>query len=255
MATGFEVYANDGTLLINNNMIGWFCARSGIGQTQTTPTAAYGNTTSSIASIDVSGYTYALTAIRLHGDSYAAARFTNAYQSGNHVYTTNAPVGANFSWYVYDYAPRLPATNIGVEIYRDDGQRSFSSAYMPFKPIKDLQSGSIYTPGHELAITGPSPTGYGQVAADGLRYYVRNQNGSYTQVQEEDNPTHYGYTRDCKLWGGKVVGPDAAYLTPVSFDDVTSLPQPLPFNTINWSVNAPVLVVDVSNIPVPGNFF
>lgn len=254
MSAGFEAYAQDGSLLLNSNMIGWFCARSGVGQTITTPTGAYGHTTPSVANIDVAGYTYALTAIRMHGDDYAAARFTNQWQSGNHVYTSDAPVGSSFSWYVYDYAPSLPATAYGMETYTEAGQRSFSSAYMPFKPIADLKDGAINAPGYELAIAGPSPTGYAGTGI-GIQYYRQAGGGAYIRVPEEDNPTHWGYTRDCKLWGGRVSGPDRAEVKPVSFDDVTQLPQLLPPTPFLWDLPGPVLAVDVSGIAVPGNFF
>jgi hypothetical protein len=259
MANGFEVYANDGSLLINNNMIGWFCARSGFGTTQPAQANGVGNTTPSVAIIPVSGYTYPLTAIRIHGDGYTAARFTNAWNSGDHRYASSAPPGNGFTWYVYDYAPRLPATNIGMETYTDSGDRSFSTAYMPFKPVKNVYGDSIYNPGHEMAVCGPSVGGYGRVKDGSMRYYYKDATGRYilTHSDGEDTSgdTHYSYTRDCKLEGALVNGPDYVAGSIVSFDDVTPGPTPLPVDTHNWSVYSPALAVDVTNIPVPGVFF
>lgn len=252
MANGFEVYADNGTLLINNNMIGWFCARTGRAQTGTK--TGPGNTVSSEAVIPTSGsgwsLTYPLSAMRIDGD-YGMARGSNQWQTGYHRYITNAPLGTWFTWYLFDYAPRLPVINQGLEIYRDDGQRAFSSAYYPFKPKQNIRTGAIYTPGYYLAISGPSAGGYAKPNEDSGYHYYRNGQ----LVPEEEDWDQYSFTNDSKLYGGRIVGPDYAEPFNVSFDDVVIGPRNPPIVTRNWNAFVPVLAVDVSNIAISTVYF
>lgn len=253
MADGFEVYADNGTLLVNNNMICWFCARTGRGATQSG--VGLGNTTASKAVIDTSGLTYPLSAIRMDGD-HAAARANNDWTNGAHQYGTSAPEGTGFSWYVFDYAPRLPAVNSGIEMYRDDGQRSFNSAYFPFKPVASL--GSISTPGKVLAVSGPNMSGYARPAG-AITYYNQAPGGISLPMPEDgtngEGATHYAYQNDSKLYGGRVIGNDYAEGALVSFDDVYFGPHPMPLIVALWDIGSPALAVDVSNIPVGATFF
>lgn len=250
MANGFEVYASDGSLLINNNMIGWFCKKTGRGTT--VARAGTGNSSPSKISVGTGGGTgtvYPMVAIRMDNE-YAVARCGTPWGTTIQQYISDAPIGTGYNYYIFDYAPTLPSVNMGIETYTDSGEISFNSAYWPFKPVANIRNGAVYSPNHYLAICGPSPGGY-----RGTPSYVNYYSGG-SQVPEETDYDQYSYMNNCKLTGGKIVGPDYGVPVDVSFDDVVIGPRDgiyTPPST--WSTSAPVLTVDVAWIPDNTTFF
>lgn len=254
MASGFETYNDQGNALITNSgMISWYCCRTGSGTT--VARSGVGNTTSSKAVVPVNGLSVPMVAIRMHDGNFGVARAANIWSTGEYQYASNAPVGAGFNYYIFDYSPRLPRINSGMEATNDAGEVTFSSAYHPFRVVADINGGATHQPGKELAICGPSFSGYAR--PDGqITYYYSYPNGEIIPVGEEVNGyAAYSYQNDCKLVGGRVPAGDYAEGFAISYDDVRFGPSPGQAIITYWTISAPVLAVDVTGIPVPGNFF
>lgn len=251
MGVGIEVYATDSTLLLSTDMICWFCRKSGTGTTVSS--SGVGNTVSSKVVIPVSGlgYTYPIVAISINS-GYYAARANNA-SNGDYQYISDAPIGTSYTYYLYDYAPTLPARNIGIESFNQTtGQRTFSSEFWPFKPLTDITpSGSATYPGKTLAIAGPTPGGH-RIAGP-INYY---DGWPFPYPVPDGDPyDSTGYQNDGKLYGGGISGSTATW-GDVSYDDVYFGPV---YGDIyvppDWVIDVPVLAVDVSNIPIGSTFF
>ena len=94
MAMGMEIYAADGTLQANAELLGYYCRKSGTGTVQSTASAplTYGNTVPATITVPVSGlgYTYPLVAVSCSG--YYVARGMNAL-GGDFRFATDAPAG------------------------------------------------------------------------------------------------------------------------------------------------------------------
>lgn len=248
MAFGAEIFASDGTLQADCNLLGYFCRKSGSGTTASA--TGIGNTTPSKIVIPISGmgYTYPIVAISCSG--YNVARAGNSYGS-DLTFTSNAPVGTAFTYYLFDYSPALPSSTYGIELYNASGQRTYSSNFFPMQVLDILTSGNVTHTGKTLAVGLPEMGGFRQWPGD-YDYY---SGGSLVAPGSPYDST--GYQNDCDLYGGKVsnTGQTVTYGS-VSFDDVYVGPQ-LGDITVppDWSYACPILVVDVTNIPTGTTFF
>ena len=255
MAFGMELYAADGTLQADCNLLGYFCRKSGSGTVTSTASAplTYGNTVPATITVPISGmgYTYPIVAISCPG--YQVARGMNAY-GGDYRYATDAPVGTAFTYYVFEYSAALPASSYGIELYNVSGQRTFSSNYHPLQVLNILTSGGATHTGKTLAVGLPQVGGFR--TAGGVDYY----GGSFPTwipVLDGDPYTATGYQNDADLYGGAVnAAKDQVTFGSVSFDDVYFGPVAGDISVSpNFDYVCPVLVVDVTNIPADTTFF
>lgn len=251
MAFGMEIFDASGVLQANCELLSYFCRRSGTGTTVSA--AGIGNTVPSKGVIPVAGagYSYPLIAVRCPG--YTVARVSNGSGS-DMTFACSAPVGTSFTYYIFDYSPAIPASSFGIELYNSAGQRTFSSNYFPLQALSVVRSvgGSVTYAGKSLAIGLCETGGYRQFP--GYDYYsggfpiVSGGFGDYDST---------GYRNDAKLYGAAITNSNQTlnYGT-VSFDDVYIGPTPGDaYVPPDWSYVCPVLAVDVTNIPVPANFF
>lgn len=248
MPAGLEIYNSDNKLMVSTELIGYFCRKSGTGTTQTAPDM--GNTSPAKAVVPISGlgYSYPIVAIRIPGYTVSFAR---AYTvGGDRHFTTDAPVGTSFTYYIFDYAPALPAASSGLEVYNSSGQRTFSSFYHPLQVLNILTGGSVTYTGKSLA-TGLTTIGGFRVAGD-YDYY----SGGFP-VPEGDPYDETGYRNDADLYGGMVSNSNQTITYgSVSFDDVYFGPGPGDiYKPPDFDNPCPVLVVDVSTIPLNTTFF
>lgn len=245
MAYGIEIYASDGTLQANSEMICWFCRKTGTG---TTTFRVVGNTPTSSLTVDVSGITNPIVAIRMNGYNVAKA--------GGSTYITDAPIGTSYTYYIFDYAQSLPAGSgsYGIEIFNASGVRTFNSNFFPMQVLNIISgSGGVTHSGKTLAIANASMGGY---ATRGPAYCYDTGGPEFWDGFSECN--FVGVENDCKLYGGILSNSSQTVDTSnVSFDDVTIYVGNYQNYYVppDWGSSAKLLVIDVTNIPVPQTFY
>ncbi len=249
MAYGIEIYAADGTLQANSEMICWFCRKTGTG---TTTFRTVGNTPTSSLTVDVTGITNPIVAIQMAG--YTAAK------AGGSTYITDAPIGTSYTYYVFDYAQSLPANagSYGIEIFNASGVRTFNSNFFPMQVLNMLTGSNSGTEtvthtGKTLAIANASMGGY---ATRGDVYCF--DSGAAEFWDGFNFCGDLGLFNECKLYGGVLTNSfQTATTSNASFDDVTLSLGSSSSYTIppDWNTPSKLLVIDVTNIPVPQTFY
>lgn len=254
MSYGIEIYAADGTLQANSEMLCWFCRKTGTG---TTVSRLSGNTPASSVSVSVSGlgYTYPIVAIRM-GDGYSVAR---AGSEGH--YISDAPIGTSYTYYIFDYSAALPSSDgYGLEAFNAVGQRTFSSNFFPMQVLNMLDGNSVnginntatHT-GKTLAVANASMGGY---AIRGDPYCTDSGGPAFWDGFSQCN--NLVILNDCKLYGGQLTNSfQTASTSNVSFDDVTATIGNSSSYYIppDWNTTSKILVIDVTNIPVGQTFY
>lgn len=246
MAYGIEIYASDGTLQANSEMICWFCRKTGTG---TTVSRVVGNSSPSSLTVDVTGMTNPIVAIQM-GGGY------NVAKAGGSTYVTSAPIGTSYTYYIFDYAASLPATAgaYGIEIFNDSGVRVFNSNFFPMQVLNMLTgSASVTYTGKSLAIANASMGGYA----------IRGDIYCYDSGGPElwDGFSYCASLRiinDCDLYGGVLSNSFQTVDTSgVSFDDVVITVGNSSSYTVppDWDTPSKLLVIDVTNIPVGVTFY
>jgi hypothetical protein len=248
MPVGLELYNTAEKLLASTEMLGYFCRKSGTGTT--VAATGDGNTVSSraVAPIGGLGYSYPLVAIQIAG--YAVARAGNNFSTGDYHYSTNAPIGTSFSYYVFEYSPNLPSSNIGLEIYNSAGQITFSSLYHPLQVLNLLSSGAVTHTGKSLAI-GLGTVGGFRTAGD-YDYY----NGG-SLVVPGDPYDSTGFQNFADLYGGTLSNSNQTVTyDSVSYDNVYIGPGAGDiYKPPDFDNPCVILVADVTNIPSNTTFF
>lgn len=245
MAYGIEIYAADGTLQANSEMICWFCRKTGTG---TTVSRVVGNSSPSSLTVDVSGMTNPIVAIKMAGYNVAKA--------GGSTYVTSAPIGTSYTYYIFDYAASLPANAgaYGIEIFNDSGVRVFNSNFFPMQVLNMLTGSATVThTGKTLAIANASMGGYA----------IRGDVYCYDTGGPEiwDGFSYCSSLRiinDCDLYGGILSNSFQTVDTSgVSFDDVViTVGDSSSYNVPpDWDTPSKLLVIDVTNIPVGVTFY
>lgn len=245
MAYGIEIYASDGTLQANSEMICWFCRKTGTG---TTVSRVVGNSSPSSLTVDVSGMTNPIVAIKMAGYNVAKA--------GGSTYVTSAPIGTSYTYYIFDYAASLPANAgaYGIEIFNDSGVRVFNSNFFPMQVLNMLTGSATVThTGKTLAIANASMGGYA----------IRGDVYCYDTGGPEiwDGFSYCASLRiinDCDLYGGILSNSFQTVDTSgVSFDDVViTVGDSSSYNVPpDWDTPSKLLVIDVTNIPVGVTFY
>jgi hypothetical protein len=245
MAYGIEIYASDGTLQANSEMICWFCRKTGTG---TTVSRVVGNSSPSSLTVDVSGMTNPIVAIKMAGYNVAKA--------GGSTYVTSAPIGTSYTYYIFDYAASLPANSgaYGIEILNASGQRVFNSNFFPMQVLNMLTGSTTVThTGKTLAIANASMGGYA----------IRGDVYCYDTGGPEiwDGFSYCASLRiinDCDLYGGILSNSFQTVDTSgVSFDDVViTVGDSSSYNVPpDWDTPSKLLVIDVTNIPVGVTFY
>jgi hypothetical protein len=250
-----EIYASDGTLQANSEMLCWFCRKSGTGTTLVKG-LGLGNTTPSRIEVDVTGMTNPVVAIRMNG-------YTVARAGGYGIFTSDAPVGTSYTYYIFDYSASLPAsTGYGLEIFNAAGQRTFNSSYFPMQ-VLNMLTGSSNTnitetathTGKVLAIASSVMGGY-RTAGE---LYCYDSGGP---VIDEGGAGGFcydlRYQNDAKLYGGALSNSSQTVTTAnVSYDDVqvSAGDSNSYYIPPNWDRPTKILVIDVTNIPIGTTFY
>jgi len=244
MTHGMEIYSATGVLQANAEMIGYFCRRSAVAATRT---RLGGNTTPSSLVIPRGGTIYPIIAIATNGHALA---MSGVDTNNDPVFACSAPVGTQLNYYVFDYAPNIPSSNYGIELYNESGQMTFSSNYFPLQVVSIISAGSQTFPGRTIAAVLQALGG--RAIAGPVEYY---QGGFLVVPGSPYDST--GYLNDGKLYGGRVTngGQTLSYDT-VSYDDVYIGPEPGDiYVPPDWEYLCPILAVDVTGIPTNTTFF
>ena len=244
-----EIYASDGTLQANSEMLCWFCRKTGTGTTLVKG-LGLGNTTPSRIEVDVTGITNPVVAIRMNG-------YTVARAGGYGIFTSNAPVGTSYTYYIFDYSASLPSSgDYGIQIFNSAGQITFNSNYFPMQVLNILSNGSsgVTHIGKTLAVAGSVMGGY-RIAGELLCYdaggpTIDEGGGSFCNDLK--------YQNDCKLYGGALSNSSQTVDTStVSFDDVliSAGNSGSYYVAPDWNSPSKIIVIDVTNIPVGQTFY
>jgi hypothetical protein len=245
MAYGIEIYASDGTLQANSEMICWFCRKTGTG---TTVSRVVGNSSPSSLTVNVAGMTNPIVAIKMAGYNVAKA--------GGSTYVTSAPIGTSYTYYIFDYAVSLPANAgaYGIEIFNASGATVFNSNFFPMQVLNMLTgSANVTHTGKTLAIANASMGGY----ATRGDVYCYDSGGP----EIWDGFSYCASLRiinDCDLYGGILSNSFQTVDTSgVSFDDVVITVGDSSNYTVppDWNTTSKLLVIDVTNIPVGVTFY
>jgi hypothetical protein len=255
MSYGMEIYAADGTLQANSEMLCWFCRKTGTGTTLVKG-LGLGNTTPSKIEVDVTGITNPVVAIRMNG-------YTVARAGGYGIFTSDAPVGTSYIYYIFDFSASLPASNdYGLEMFNAAGQRTFNSSYFPMQ-VLNMLTGSSNTSIFEAA----THTGKALAIASSVMGGYRTAGDLY--CYDTGGPTIGGggpgefcndlkYQNDHKLYGGALSNSSQTVTTAnVSYDDVlvSAGNSNSYFIPPNWNIPTKILVIDVTNIPIGVTFY
>lgn len=242
-----EIYSSEGILQADCNLVGFFCRKSVVTTTQTTY-SGWTSPSSLIVPISGQGYTYPIIAISC--SSYVAK--SGITTSGDFVFNCSGSVGTSITYYVFDWAPAIPASTFGIELYNESGQRTFSSNYFPMQGLSIITDSSYTASGKTLAAGLPAMGSYS--IAGPIDYY----SGGFQIIPE--NPGDYdstGYQNDSDLYGARVInsGQTVEYGS-VSFDDIYIGPT---FGDVfvlpDWDRRCSVIPIDVTNIPLNTTFF
>lgn len=245
MSYGIEIYASDGTLQANSEMICWFCRKTGTG---TTTFRTVGNSPTSSLTVDVTGMNNPIVAILINGYSVAKAL-------GSSTYVTDAPIGTSYTYYIFDYAVSLPTNSgtYGIEIFNATGQRVFNSNFFPMQVLNMLTGNTNVThTGKTLAIANATMGGYA------IRGDVYCTDAGTELWDGFSFCSNLIVQNDCKLYGGIITNSSQTVTTAnVSFDDVDVTVGSSSSYSVppDWDTASRLLVIDVSNIPVPRTFY
>lgn len=247
MSFGMEIYSSSGVLQADCNLIGYFCRRSVTINTVTT-VGSWTAPSSLVVPISGMGYTYPVVAVS--SGSYLAKFGSNT--NGDYVFQCSGSPGTSVKCYIFDWAPNIPASTFGIELFNASGQRTFSSNHFPMQAVSIITENSYTATGRTLAAGLASVGGFR--TAGPIDYY----SGGFQIIPEF--PGDYdstGYQNDCDLYGARIInsGQTVEYGS-VSFDDVYYGPTPGDiYVPPNYDRRCPVLAVDVTNIPLNTTFF
>ncbi len=254
MAQG-NFFDSSGRLQASINMLSMVCRRTGTGQTVA---RMGGNTNPSSLTVDVSGCTYPLVAIKI--DNYAAAlagKVTNA--TTNH-WVCSAPVGTGFTYYIYDYSTSLPNTNAPAKLWDENGRCTFNGDFFP------MVATTMFTGVGQTAATNGRTyaTAQGQMGGHSRRGQASCYDSGGPRVDADgqglNNCRDIRYRNDGKLYGGGVrPGDGTVGMYAVTWDDVQVSAGNYNSYSSNdvrgWEAPVTVMAVDVTNIPVGTTFF
>lgn len=249
MSFGMEIYSSSGVLIADANLVGFFCRKSV--STTTTTGSGGGNTVPSIVSIPITGLGYTYPVIAISSSAYFAKAGYSA-TTGDAIFICSGGPGTSLNYYIFDWAPNIPNSTFGIEMFNASGQRTFSSNYFPMQGLTIISSGNYTATGRTLA-AGLATMG-GFATAGPIDYYL----GGFQVIP--DPPGNYdstGYQKDSDLYGARVTnsGQTVEYGS-VSFDDIYVGPEPGDiYVPPNWNVAARIIAIDVTNIPLNTTFF
>jgi len=248
MSFGMEIFSSSGVLIADANLVGFFCRKSV--STTTTLGAGGGNTVPSMVSIPVTGLGYTYPIIAISSGAYFAK---SGYSTGGDAnFICSEGPGTSLNYYIFDWAPNIPSSPFGIEMFNSAGQRTFSSNFFPMQGLSILSSGSFTSTGRTLA-AGLSALG-GFRRAGPIDYY---SGGAQVIPEGPGSYDSTGYQNFSDLYGARITnsGQTVEYGN-VSFDNVYIGPEPgdiIP--PPDWEVISSVIAIDVTNIPLNTTFF
>jgi len=245
-----EFWAEDtGALQCSTEFLSHFCRWTGHGPT----TARNGGSTQYKSFMRITlpaGSVQPVIAVRIDG-GYTAAFVGNQSVTGTRTFATNAPPGTNFNYWIFEPGESLPAPDPNAAVVFWDeltGVIKFSSDYFPLIVMDVLVGGGQRNYGNEYTLAtaqgvfgGQSDPGEGICLANGV------------PVPDDGNCDSYRYNMQGYVHGGKI-SPDGrtAYFDQILWDnatiDTTGVPP-------SWYVPGEVMVIDVTDIPLPATFF
>lgn len=256
-AVGEFYDANTGVLTASIGMLGFVCRRTG--QVATTTKLNGRGTYNSLITIDVSGYSVPIVAVRCEG--YSAALMGRSTQvAGRLQYISDAPVGTVFTYYIFDYTQALPEHDSEFMLRNPNTNAiTFSNRFWPMKLVGGL----------DISETSGSRT-YNAIQGTALAHSQSNIGGHSRTAEAfcyDGGVSNDGAGPGCKdvrgVNDGKLYGAftNGSQLTTVklSFDDVRvsygTYEQYTQQYGAGWSVPTLILIIDVTNIPVGVTFF
>ncbi len=242
-----EIYSSTGILQADCNLVGFFCRKTLTITTQ----ATFGSFTApSTLVIPISGQGYTYPLIAVSSSSYLAKAGNTV--GGDLVFQCSGSVGTSVTCYIFDWAPAIPASNFGIELYNVSSQRTFSSNYFPMQGLSIITDNSYTASGKTLAAGLPTMGGFR--IAGSIDYYLEG-----FQIIP-DPPWNYdstGYQNDFDLYGARVTNSNQTVeYGSVSFDDVYFGPVSGDIYVApNLDTRCSVIPIDVTGIPLNTTFF
>lgn len=249
---------NTGRLTASASMAAYICRRSGSG---TTRTRSGGNTNPSTILIDVSGCQYPIVALQLGG--YVAGSYGRNIGTASLNLACSAPVGTNFNWFIFDWAPALPDSLVNGALLKiknpDNDLWTFSASTWPMKLVGLLPlDGSTYqfdSASSSLAFANGSLSGHSRPGEASC--YDGGQSPDPGEGLEQCRDIRY--RNNGKLYGGSSVNGTRSIQTGVvSIDDVmvsAGRYQDYERDNRGWESPGNLMIIDVTNIPVGRTFF
>lgn len=266
MATGIEIYDENGKLQFNGDMLTYALRVSG---TTYVENRKIGNTCPTTFIIPTSQtYTEALVAIG-GGNGYAAA-YGGSYYFGANDYrriygTNNAPVGTPFNYYIFERSNTIPPINFGLEVRREaTNEITFSTSQRVmrcltlFGGVVHNGEQQVHYPGRQLAFCQAAWSGH---RISGPKQYYGGGPGGQPGLPMPDDGTggggqYSGWNNDGKIYGGLIAdGGQTVRSRMCSWDDVFIGPSPDSDQPPDFYTPLNLFVIDVTGVPVGAQFY
>jgi hypothetical protein len=145
MGYGLEIYDANGKLVASSDQMSWVLRKTGTATTVATTIGGGGNSTPSMAVIDLAGLGYQNAIVAIACAQTMCFIATNT--SGQMIYGCDGGVGTSFNYYIFDSSGTIPPANFGIEMYDANGNITFSSNQRMMKPLDVMY--------HDPAPSGP----------------------------------------------------------------------------------------------------
>ncbi len=222
-----RTYTDADRLQLDGDMMTWGLRRSG---TARVVAQAIGSSARSLSVPASRSATVALAGGQGYVAAYAGG--TSAARS----FVTNAPVGTEFQFYVFEEADRLALDPFGLLTRDPKGDLTFSSNQYPMRPLATIGAGQQYESGRALAFAQGTWAGHripgARVEYSGNRYGWSVDGKAYGGVMQGGRVT----TGQCSFADAQV-GPSALY------DQPSPVTHPLALT-----------VLDVTGFPLAATF-
>lgn len=243
----FQTFREDGALQFDAGLMTMALIGKGTAYTQS---RLSGNTNPSSVVVPLPNLTDPIIiAVQATQGVARAGRYVKDGQPVAH-YASAAPIGSPVNYWLYGQSNTFPPTGVGLELYNEQGQLTYSSS-RPIATIAAVLNGSDQSAdlpgGRSYAMAAQEWTGYSQPSGGIYRNGVPYEPGDGTGNQT----ANWSYNNNGKLFGCMVNGSNVRTGT-VTYDDVrvsmgNSRTPLYPDGNRTWTrPMGPVLVLDVT---------
>lgn len=179
MPQGFEVYNEAGFLLLSDKTATLQYISKGLATTE----AAVSFSSNGSLTIPVPSNLFApLVAIQSYGAFGLFYTVDLGNGTINYVYNTDLNSGVGVAYYIFDMAKSLTPTTVGLELYNEAGERTYSSGTGIANVFAAFSSGTVsLTGGRDYAVVTPSFGGYRTQSYVGNPDVPNDPSAYYTQ--------------------------------------------------------------------------